>query len=313
MNIFTGTGLSGLRGIPVRRDNIIRPLLSLSKKEILEYLKKAGIDFRIDSSNLRNDYRRNFIRNKILPLVRENLNPKVDDAVFRTSLNLADALNFNGNIHDYFASEFASGKKGSVKIDLKLCGLFGGVIPGEIIKIILKKYFAHQFEYDDYLKINSLVNNQKGKRVEISKYLSAVREEDSVLISRNDERTDKIFELKAGGKVHAADQEIGIEHVKNEKIEFGITGRTEFISADNLDEVFILRKWKPGDRFRPLGMRVSKKVSDFLTDKKISASLREKQLVLLNRNQIVWIVGLRIDERVKMNSKTKKAYKLWVN
>ncbi len=74
----------------------------------------------------------------------------------------------------------------------------------------------------------------------------------------------------------------------------------------------MLRVWKPGDKFRPLGMKNFRKVSDFLTDLKISAADKKNQLVLLNRNQIVWVVGLRLDDSYKINSKTKKIYRLWI-
>jgi tRNA(Ile)-lysidine synthase len=118
--------------------------------------------------------------------------------------------------------------------------------------------------------------------------------------------------LKAGNHINLSSKIIGIEQVKSENVQFKNNRKVEFISAGGMDENFILRTWKSGDRFKPLGMKNFKKVSDFLTDSKISVSERKNQLILTNRNQIVWIIGLRIDDRYKLNSKTKKIYKLWL-
>ena len=84
----------------------------------------------------------------------------------------------------------------------------------------------------------------------------------------------------------------------------------EFISADNTDDIFILRKWKFGDKFIPLGMKGFKKVSDFLNEQKVPASEKKQQLVLVNRNNIVWIPGLRIDNRYKLTENTQKVFRL---
>jgi tRNA(Ile)-lysidine synthase len=84
----------------------------------------------------------------------------------------------------------------------------------------------------------------------------------------------------------------------------------EYIAADDVDEIFILREWKEGDRFFPFGMRGTKKVSDFLNERKIESYLKRKHLVLTNRNRIVWIIGLRLDERFKITGNTNRVLKL---
>jgi tRNA(Ile)-lysidine synthase len=86
---------------------------------------------------------------------------------------------------------------------------------------------------------------------------------------------------------------------------------TELISADKLDDNFILRKWKIGDKFQPLGMRGSKKISDFLTEQKVPSGDKSDFLVLTNNETIVWVVGLRINEKFKLKKNTKKVMKLW--
>ena len=83
-NLARGTGISGMSGIPIKRDNIIRPILILGKTEIINYLKNKNITFQIDSTNLDNSFRRNFIRNQIIPSIRENINPAFSASVFRS-------------------------------------------------------------------------------------------------------------------------------------------------------------------------------------------------------------------------------------
>ena len=313
MNLFSGTGLSGLSGIPVRRENIIRPLLCLSKKEIEGYLHRQKINPRIDSSNLNDDFRRNFIRNQILPLIRTRLNPRIDEAIFRSSQNLSNALQLNENLVVQLYSEYVTPSQNALNIKIQLSDLFNGEIPGEVLRTILKRKFNYALEYADYIKINTLVAKHKGRQVQLSSSLFAIREGESIRIERLQRASNKNIEMRAGREVKIGSQKIGTKLAAIEDVKFGKSGKVEFISADNLDEKFILRVWNPGDKFKPLGMKHLKKVSDFLTDEKIPSSDRKKQMVLLSRNQIVWIVGLRIDDRFKLNSKTKKVYKLWVN
>ncbi len=312
MNLFNGTGLSGLMGIPIQRENIVRPLICLSKQEISEYLLKEKINYRVDSSNLSDDFRRNYIRNRIVPLIKAKLNPQIDEAVFRSSQNLANSLQLNETLVAYLKSRFVDYKQNAVNIQINLSEIFQGVIPGELLRTILKEHFEYSLEFDDYQKINSLLLKQKGRKVQLASNLIALRESESIRIQRVQKTSNGKLQIEIGNRVLFSSRKFGVESTAKEKIKFRGDGKTEFISADNLNEKFILRVWKPGDKFKPIGMNHFKKVSDFLTDLKIPSSERKDQLVLLNRNQIVWIVGLRIDDRVKLNSKTKKIYKLWV-
>ena len=312
LNLFSGTGFSGFSGIPIQRGIIIRPFLCLTKTEITSYLEHEKISFRVDSSNMKDDFKRNYIRNRILPLVRLKLNPAIDEALFRSSKNFENTLFLNHKLIDHIISEYVTHSSNAVSFPLLFADLFDGKIPGEVLKIIFKKYLKHEFEYDDYLKINSLIQKQKGKKIQLSKKLIALREEESIRIELTSTSSNNNFTMKIGGKINLSSKVIGIELAKSENVQFKNNGKVEFISADGMYENFILRTWKDGDKFKPLGMKNFKKVSDFLTDLKISVSERKNQLVLTNQSQIVWIVGLRIDDRFKLNSKTNKIYKLWV-
>jgi len=179
------------------------------------------------------------------------------------------------------------------------------------LKVLLRKFLKHEFDHDDFIKINSLIKIQKGKIVELSKDLIAVREEDSIRIGIKKLTANDRLELKINSQCTVENQKVGIDLADSNKIKFEKNGKVEFISGDKLKGNFIVRRWTEGDKFIPLGMKNFKKVSDFLTDLKMPSSKRKAQLILTNHSQIVWIVGLRIDDRFKLNSKNKKVLKLW--
>lgn len=308
MNLFSGTGISGLSGIPIKRENIIRPLLCLTKKEILQYLNHNKINYRIDSSNLENDFKRNFIRNKILPLIEE-INPSFDDALFRSSQNFLKQKEFENNSIEYLMQNFSKQIKNGYELSLDLLKIYDE-IPGEFLKFFLKKYFDYQLEHKDYIKINKLAFNQKGKSIALKNYLKVIKESDALVFTKKIIDNIEAVEIKIGESKKISEKTIKIESTtKSEKLS---PDNYELIAADNLDDTFIIRNWEIGDKFKPLGMKKEKNVSDFLTDLKIPAAIKKEQLVMINRNQIIWIVGLRISDDVKITSETKKVIKLWI-
>jgi len=308
MNLFSGTGISGLSGIPIKRENIIRPLLCLTKKEVLQYLNHNKINYRIDSSNLENDFKRNFIRNKILPLIEE-INPSFDDALFRSSQNFLKQKEFENKSIEYLIQNFSKKIKNGYELSLDLLKIYDE-IPGEFLKFFLKKYFNYQLEHKDYIKINKLAFNQKGKSIALKNYLKVIKESDALVFTKKIIDNIEAVEIKIGESKKISEKTIKIESTtKSEKLS---PDNYELIAADNLDDTFIIRNWKIGDKFKPLGMKKEKNVSDFLTDLKIPAAVKKEQLVMINRNQIIWIVGLRISDDVKITSETKKVIKLWI-
>ncbi len=310
MNLLSGTSASGLSGIPPQRGCIIRPILCVTKQEILGYLEKNRIPFRIDSSNLSDDFKRNFIRNRILPLLRGKINPLLDEAVFRSTSNFKSQLINLEKGMNYFLSEFSDLKENGFLIRLKIMDVFGE-IPGELLKKFLERNFAYEFKHDDYEKINALAKNQNGKKINLSGGIGVYKESGILLFQKEKENLAGQVEINVGGSVKFGGKTFGIAAAEAEE---NLSGKKayELISADGLDEKFLLRTWKHGDIFKPLGFKGVKKVSDFLTDAKIPASVKKEQIVLVNRNKIVWVAGLRISDEVKITNKTKRVYKLWM-
>lgn len=313
LNLFSGTGAGGFTGIPVKRGNIIRPLMCLTKEEILDYLNRSGIPFRIDSSNLQSDFKRNYIRNNVIPLLKEKVNPSLDAAVFRSSKILEGTLKtvLSGTYKS--AGKYITYKHDRLKINNNLFEFHEESVAGGLLKDYLARYYKYQFNYSDLTKLFKLSRTHRGKSVQLRKDLMAVKESDSIFILKKNVSNEELFyQLESGSEITVGKKRIGIIKVGRSHVRYNGEGDVEYISADKSDGMFILRKWKNGDRFIPLGMKGYKKVSDFLTGNKISSVEKKDQLVLTNRNNIVWIIGLRIDDRYKVNSKTKSIYKLWM-
>ncbi len=313
LNLFKGKGVSALSGIPVIRDNIIRPILSIGKEQILDYLNRNRIEYRIDSSNKNNIFQRNFIRNNIIPLIKENLNPKLEDAVFRNSEILRGVSEALDEILNRIEREFVTIKDNCAEIDLKVVEVYGTNTVIELVKRIFMREFKKEFHFSDKSLLLKLIGTQVGKKLELSSGIVVYRERDYINISNNAE--DEFFEkrFKIGESIETPLGSLKIEE-SNLPTEFPAEKRNmEFASADELSDEFIIRNWTEGDKFFPLGMKGQKKISDFLTDSKIPSNLRKKQLVLINNNKIIWLVGHRLDNRFKIKENTKRVIKLWVN
>jgi tRNA(Ile)-lysidine synthase len=310
LNLIKGAGLKGLTGIPVKRKNIIRPMLSISKTEILDYLKRNKIKYRIDESNLSIDYERNYLRNKIIPELSAKLNPSLNNSLLRSASILKQYYCY---LIDQVKSEVEKTLsenedeiilKDSVinSIDKRLRGLF--------IYEALNKKFNLELNNEKINKILELFERQAGRKLELDNGVIVFRERNGIIIKHRVFDSEVSITLKPGDSKKVNDKTISIKRKVKIIVKLNSDPGSEFVDADKCDPVFKLRNWKQGDRFFPIGMKGSKKISDYLTDKKIDTSERKNKLVLTNSGKIVWVVGLRIDDRFKITNNTKKVYEL---
>lgn len=311
LNLIKGTGLKGIAGIPPVRGKIIRPFLSLRKEEILQYLHDTGTEYRIDESNKKNDYERNFIRNILLPSIKDNLNPSAEQNIFNSSVNFR-------NIQSFLDAEIGEAVKKTAEIRgnqvilsiEKLAGLHPSLL-GEIVKKVITETFSGEFEYKDLTIIRSLIANQPGRSAELGRGLIVYRERESLLFRlRENEKDYGRTDLKIGESAELCGLTLKITEVKFRPEAGQGSRQREYICADSLGDDFIFRQWQPGDKFIPLGMSGFKKVSDFLSEQKVPASRKKQHLVLCNGDSIVWVAGLRIDNRYKITSNSKRILEL---
>jgi tRNA(Ile)-lysidine synthase len=311
INLIKGSGIKGIAGIPIKRKNIIRPILSLTKEEILDHLEENRFEYRIDESNLSNEFERNFLRNEVIPLIHKNINPALSQTVLNTSLNLQKLNDGLASIADKLQSEIKLIKNKSISIPIDLFKRKDEFIISYLLKEIIDDNFSVKSESSDLKKIFLLNKKQTGKSEELTGNLFALKERNEIVIRKTSSsiKTES-FKIKIGEEIKIADKTLSIKKVGPEDVKIGKARNEEFISAENIYDSFTIRIWKEGDKFYPIGMQGTKKISDYLNDIKINTSEKKDQLVLVNNGKIVWVIGQRLDDRFKITSNTKKVLKL---
>lgn len=311
LNLIKGTGLKGLSGIPIKRENIIRPILSLTKDEILDYLEKNKVHYMIDKTNLSNIYERNFIRNELFPQIKKHLNPKIEPTLFKSSLIIKKQSAVLQSAISIISGQVVTKKKDKLEINIDELSAFDKNLWGDVIKYSVERSFPVQLSSNDCSKVISLFAKQIGKSISISNGLSAMRERSKVLVYIKTKQKKPVHvAIKIGSVGKIDDKEIIINYVDKIPSAYSKNRNFEYIDADKVSDKFILRFWKDGDKFYPLGLDGSKKVSDFLNDRKVTVFEKRNQLVLTNNKKIVWVVGHRIDNRFKITVKTRKVLQL---
>ncbi len=310
LNIAKGTGVKGISGIPVKRENIIRPVLCLRKSEIESYLKQNKIEYVIDESNLSLIYERNFLRLKIIPEIEKKLNPQFVNSVLSTSLNLQSFNLFFEKLLGRIETKYVRVKQDEVQILLSLFDKEDYFIQSELIRKILSEKFLLPAGQKDVENILSLTRKQVGSRQSLKNKVKAIRERDFLIICKEKISKQNQILIKAGEEKEFNSHKIRISKVDQSDFKLTSDKNIEYVNGDLTGKIFVIRKWKAGDKFQPIGMSGTKKISDFLNDIKVAAKEKKNQYVLTSENRIVWVIGKRLDDRFKITPETKKIYKL---
>ncbi|MGP1625894.1 tRNA lysidine(34) synthetase TilS [Prevotella koreensis] len=308
MNLIRGTGIKGLAGIMPKRDSIIRPLLCVSRDEIEDFLTKESQDYVTDSTNLDDFCVRNSIRLNIIPMM-EKINPSVVQNIVRTAMRMNEANKvFNESI-EASSSKVSDLIDGSLYIDIRV--LKKEPSPEYTLFNILKNY---RFNPEQIESIGYNLDFPTGTR-----FLSDTHQ---LVFDREKMIVTKIENNRISLKIPEHGKYI-INDVKSIRIEKVIVNKEFYISKDNftatLDSAnvkfpLLLRNVENGDRFFPFGMKGSKLVSKYMTDKRFSLIDKQKQMVIEDASgNIIWLVGERTDERFKITNKTTYALVISIN
>ncbi len=309
LNIVNGTGIDGISGISIKYENIIRPFLCISKKQITDYLKNQNIDFVIDSTNEDINFRRNFIRKEIIPLLK-NINPSINKSV----LNSSEVIKNQKLLLNYFVDQnfekIITRKNNDIFLNLTELQKFPSEFLGEILKRIFNFFLDLEFNYTFYLQFQELISSQVGTWLELNKKFNAIKGRDFIRIFQKIKVSEEEIVISLNSSKKIGEKTIRITELKKIPLDLVKKKNEEIVAADNIVDKLIIRKWKNGDKIQLLGMKGTKKISDVLTDLKIPNYEKEKQLVLVNNKEIVYLIGRRISERYKVTSETKKAVKI---
>jgi len=300
INLTRGTGLDGLIGIPEQNDKIVRPLLPFSRAEILEYAKQNNILWREDSSNASNKYLRNKIRHDLVPILKE-INPNFLNAFQKTQEYLQESQEMVEDASIMIYQQVAKEEGEDIHFDLN-----------QLKKLPNYKSYLYQwlneFGFVAWNDIYDLAEGQSGKQV-FSAGFRLLKNRDTLILSPISElEENEVFEIGAEEKDVNFPLKLRLCQVDDITID---SNKAIFVDAEKIRFPLILRKWKEGDVFHPFGMNgKSKKLSKLFKDEKLSLIEKEKIWILCSDNQIVWVIGIRQDERFKIENTTNEIIKI---
>ncbi len=296
MNLVRGTGIRGMSGIRPRNGFVVRPLLAVSRADILEWLAGRNLRYVTDSTNESDAYTRNFIRLRVLPLLEE-LNPSVKTAIARTSEHLAAAE----AVYLHVVEE-ARGRVVEPGDRLSIAALMLYPSPDAILYELLKTYnFPRLVAEAVYLSLTK----EPGK-VFYSSTHRLIKDRDYLLLSPLVKEEVKEYTLTGceqnwSGPVELSFEKVVIKedfHIRKDK-------NIAYFDYDKLTFPLTLRTWKEGDWFIPFGMKGRKKLSDYFSDRKFSRLDKEQTWLLCSGDAVIWVVGERPDNRFCLDKMTK--------
>lgn len=309
INLARGTGISGLHGIPVKNGHIIRPMLFASRQEIVDYSRENDLPFVEDSSNIYDKYTRNRIRHHVIPQL-EKINPSFREGLNDTILNIRDA-----EIIYKHAIEMARNSIVIVRENQAIIKLVDLLNLNPLNTYAYELLSPYGFNISQVDQIIALKDSIPGKEI-ISPSHRLVRDrEELIIVPRHDIPGKSEFEVNYGDLEPGISQPLRLSfEIREDLIADKKTSPDEAL-LDLVKLVFplIIRKWKRGDAFVPFGMSKPKKLSDFFIDLKYSRIEKEQQWLLCSGNEIVWVIGRRIDDRYKVSDQTGNVLRIRVH
>lgn len=302
INLSRGSGIRGLTGIKAKSSGIIRPLLFAERQDIEHYIEIKGIDYREDSSNSDEKYLRNAIRSKIIPELKD-IQPSFLSNIHH-SINL---LNFASTIFksklDNIIKTALVKEKGTSRISIK--GLIENQVNPELLFELITEY---GFNYTQCQNILAVLTENSGKRF-FSTTHELLIDREALFIKPKKHAVIDAIEIKDKEQMNQIASILDFHEVNwTTSSKIPKEKSIALFDAKKLTFPLLLRKWKHGDTFIPLGMQNKKKLSDFFIDQKFSSFEKDECWLLCSQGKIAWVVGHRIDDRFKISPDTKEAY-----
>ncbi len=307
INLLRGTGLRGLTGINNQLGRVVRPLLFATRKDILEYAVQNHIPYREDSSNRSTKYLRNKIRLGLLPMIRE-INPKFTALMRGNLYRLGDAQRFIEVAMAKICREVVShdGDTDTIAIER-----IDAEFPRDfVIYSILNSSYGFKGDVVEEL-CRSLAHGHTSRRYYSRDYV-AYLDRGNITVAPIGEEDDCEIEVgRSAMRSYCGNSVLYYDHTDIDNVtEYNLPPEVALLDEAKLQYPLTLRRWREGDSFIPFGMAGRKKVSDYLTDRKVSAVERKRQFVLVSGEDIVWLVGHRTDERFRITRRTENILKI---
>lgn len=301
MNFFRGTGLHGLTAMPeenIDEKYFLRPLLEVRRKEIVEFAKQNNLQWVEDSSNASSKYTRNFFRNELLPAIKK-VYPQVEE-------------NLLGNI-ERFKKTNTLYQASVEELKKKVCGQYASEIRIPILKLmkyqhtsliyeIIKDYGFGEKQVEEVIK---LADANSGKFIENDQY-QIVKHRNLFIIAPKNNIADTVAVEEGMDNICFGGGRLELKTIVKEKFHLQKKENIAQLDAKHIEFPLLLRRWRQGDYFYPLGMRKKKKLSRFFINCKLAKNQKENIWVMESNKKIIWIVGMRIDDRFKVTDSTKE-------
>jgi tRNA(Ile)-lysidine synthase len=297
MNLCKGTGIAGLHGILPRQTTLVRPLLFMQKKELLAYAAEKSISYVEDSSNITTKYTRNFFRHQVIPVIQEAYPTVVN--------NIAAGIDRFREAEELYTQSVIRHKK-------RLLSQKGNTWMVPVLrlqKIVPLNTIAWEIFRDfgcssaQLPQVLELLHSTSGKLVETATH-RIIRDRQWLLITTLAEQEAPLIVIeKERTQVITTDGHLKIK--EGHLTTIPTAANMACLDKHSVQYPLLLRKWKQGDYFYPLGMKKKKKVSRFFIDQKLSLLQKEKMWVLESGKRIVWVIGMRIDDRFKITDATR--------
>jgi tRNA(Ile)-lysidine synthase len=298
INLIRGTGIRGLTGIRPKNNNIVRPLLFATRKDIETYCTENDLQYRNDNSNFSDKYLRNNIRHNIVTAFEEFPDFR------QTMKNNLDRLKDAEKIYNAGIQALSKDivKQNGEEFCIDICGLRNSGAERTLLHEVLLPF---QFTTKTIDEISRALDTESGAVFySESSRLIKDRQKLIVLPLKQDETPKYYLDEETSGLTEPL--KLSFRNIESEGFTIPTDKKIAAIDKEKISYPLILRRWQKGDYFQPLGMNGIKKVSDYFVDNKFSISEKENTWILASGDQIIWIIGHRLDDRFKITPKTQE-------
>jgi tRNA(Ile)-lysidine synthase len=319
LRILRGAGQRGLSGMaPCNRKGVIRPLLECHRHEIMAYLEDNGLAFRQDSSNLKPWCQRNLLRLELLPQLQQVFNSNLSATLLRTSKIFRDEEDFwESHLASWMHEHSLNQGDGEIRFPIRPLLEAHPAMQKRLLRRVVQEVKGDLREFGFHhteILLQLCQSPAANRQLDLPGAVRAEKNYDWVTVTLQPETVeDFTFRISDQG-LHpfpSLNRSMKVELLASDMpVEFNHDPNEAIMDLDRVSFPLTLRSSTPGDRFRPLGLRGSKKLKDFFIDAKVPKRRRRQIPILCSNDHIIWVVGHRLDDRVKVTSNTSRVLRL---
>ncbi len=313
--ILKGTGLNGLQGIQIKRENIIRPLLFASKAEIYQYAKEHSVPYHEDYTNQDTSIPRNYIRQTLIPAIKSKINPALEKSIFQLSSIASDASRFltDAGMKAYKRCLIYQTTT-EIALDISRLKRYFTSVKFEVIRECINQ-LNPQFASLDFIMMENILKlvetSQTGSQLPLTDNFGLFIDRNTLIFTNRIGHSWDAIAIIPGKRYTTAFFDFQTE------VQDSITNppdkenrNIEYVDLDKLGNSLRLRPWQESDKITPLGSTFTKKISDIFIDQKVPLLKKNRVPILVSDQSIVWVCGYKLSDNFKVDSATQKMLKL---